>query len=287
MKKIYLSLVVVFIAIIFASCSEDTIVTQTAVTPYDTASLSKGGIMYDKFWSTEAGFNQSDPNLTVLNAKSEFFRCKTCHAWDLLGNAGSYINRGPTTTRPRVASLNLYQYIQGKTAQQLFDAIKTGSGATRRDITYDLSLYNPTSNPTIGEQMPKYSQLLSDAQIWNIVKFLKEGAFNTTELYDAVFTGTYPTGTATYSNVGKNGNSANGLSFYNSNCTSCHGADGKLISLGGLTVGKFTRTKAYEVQHKVKYGQLGTGMIGKFDMSLTQLKDLYKAISDTTAFPNQ
>ena len=285
MKKIYLSFILLLFAVVLVSCSSDKIVTPD-IKPYDTASISKGGIMYDKFWSTEAGFNQSDPNLAVFNAKSEFFRCKSCHAWDLFGNSGSYIGRGPTATRPRVDGLNLYQYIQGSTPQQLFDAIKTGSGAARRDISYDLNLYNPTSNPTEGDQMPNYSQFLSDTQIWNIVKFLKEGAFNVSELYDAVYTGTYPTGTAAYSNIGKNGNAANGMTFYNSNCQSCHGADGTTILMDGLTVGKFTRTKGYEVQHKVKYGQLGTGMVGEFDMSLTQMRDLYKAISDPSVFPD-
>ena len=57
-----------------------------------------------------------------------------------------------------------------KTEQQLFDGIKTGS-VTRRD-TYNLATY-PTT-PTIGDQMPNYSQLLTDDQIWDIVKSFKK-----------------------------------------------------------------------------------------------------------------
>ncbi len=54
--------------------------------------------------------------------------------------------------------------------------------------------------------MPNLSQILSDAQIWEIMKYLKTEALDVTQLYDAIFTGTYPTGSASYTNIEKDGN---------------------------------------------------------------------------------
>lgn len=272
-------------AIVFTSCNKDEDPDPNQVA-YDNASASKGGIMYDKFWSSEAGYDQSSTHLATFNAKADFYKCKQCHAWDGLGNAGSYINRGPKTTRPTVSGLNLYVLAQTKTSQELFDAMKATNG--RRNIATDLSTYDPAnpSSQAEGDKMPNYNELLTDAQIWDIVKFMKEGMFDVSNLYDAAYSGTYPTGTAVYSNVGKDGIEANGNAYYTANCVVCHGADGKTLSLEGMSLGKFVRSKPNEVQHKVKYGQLGSSMIGKFDMTLSQMKDLYKAVANTTNFPD-
>ncbi|TFH64895.1 MAG: c-type cytochrome [Candidatus Zixiibacteriota bacterium] len=275
----------IVLSFLAVGCSDDKSTTPTTPKAYDDASLSKGGIMYDKFWSTEAAFNQNDPNLATYNAKSDFFRCKQCHGWDLLGRSGSYIGRGPKTTRPNVSVLNLYQLAKTKTPQELFDGLK--KSANRRDVSYDLSTYDPTTNSTVGDQMPNFSQILTDAQIWDVVKFLREGAFDVAQLYDATYSGTYPTGTAAFANLGKDGNAAAGMTYFSSNCVACHGPTGVLIELEGMTLGAFARSKSNEVQHKVKYGTLGSDpiMTGKFDITLSQMKDLYKALADTSAFP--
>lgn len=266
-----------------AGCKEDDEDTQP--TQYDLADLSKGGIMYDKFWSSEAGYDQNNTYLATLNASSDFFRCKQCHAWDGLGNAGSYIGRGPKTTRPNVDALNLYQLAHTKSAQELFDGMKKTQG--RRDISYDLTTYDPETNATEGDKMPDLTQLLTDAQIWDMVKFMKEGMFDVSNLYDASYTGSYPTGSASYSNIGLDGNEADGNAYYTANCSLCHGIDGKNIPLeGGISLGKFMRSKPNEVQHKVKYGLLGSAMVGYFDISLDQMKALYKACANAAVFPD-
>jgi mono/diheme cytochrome c family protein len=254
-------------------------------TPFEKADPGIGGIMYDKFWSAEAQFDQNDPNINTFKNNADFFRCKQCHAWDGLGNAGSYIGRAPKTTRPNVAAFNLYEMVQEHSAQELFEAMKETAG--RRDIAYDLSQYDPNTNNTEGDKMPNFSQILSDAQIWDIVKFLKEGIFDVSELYDGTYTGTYPTGSASYSNLGlATGDAVNGKVYYSANCAGCHGADGTRIPLDDKGVGGFTRSKAYEVQHKVKYGQLGSSMVGEFDITLDEMRDLYKALADITDFPD-
>lgn len=286
MKKIIsFSAVTLMSVIIFSSCTkEDPIDVDQDQISYNNASISTGGIMYDKFWSTESGYDQNHVNFSTVNTNSDFFRCKQCHAWDGLGSRGSYINRAARTSRPNVSSINLYEVAQNKTAKELFDAMKLTNG--RRDIAFDLSTYNPETNKTEGDQMPNYNQLLTDEQIWDIVKFMKDGMFDVNELYDATYTGSYPTGSFEYSNWGLNGDEAKGNAFYETNCAGCHGADGSQIIMDGKGVGAFTRQKSYEVQHKVKYGQLGTSMSGEFDMTVEEMRDLYKAITNTTNFPN-
>lgn len=268
------------------SCSEKE---DYVITPYDSAVGANGGIMYDKFWVI-ASYDQASPNIGKLNAYPDFFRCKQCHAWDGLGTAGSYNNRGPKTNRPNISNLNLYQLAQTKTEQELFDGLKKTAG--RRSVTTDLSTYNPATPSTQveGDKMPNLNELLTDAQIWDIVKFMKAGMFDVSKLYDATYTGTYPTGKSAFANVGLDGNEASGNAYYTTNCAACHGADGKKIlnldATAGMTVGKFTRSKPNELQHKIHYGQLGSSMGGKFNITLPQMKDLYKAMANTTTFPD-
>lgn len=281
----FLSAIFIF-AITFTSCTFE----DEAISPYDTADQANGGIMYDKFWAAESDFDQTNTHLATLSAKGDFFRCKQCHGWDGLGREGAYIGRKPSLSRPNIASGNLYEMGQTKTAQQLFDALSKTAG--RRSISTDLSTYNPTTGVIAeGDKMPNLTELLTDAQIWDLVKFMKEGMMDVTELYDATYTGTYPTGSIAISNVGKNGNATNGKSYYNSNCASCHGADGTTLNgtphlIEGMTIGQFTRKKGNEVQHKVHYGQLGSPMKGAFSITTAQMKDLYKALANETDFPN-
>lgn len=283
MKVLYSILAVLSLSFIIVSCSDNT-TDPVPPTPYELASASMGGVMYDNFFTVEAGFDTLNPNYANFTSHGDFFRCKQCHAWDRLGREGSYINRAPKTTRPNVAPVNLFLALQADDPQEIFDDIKNTIG--RRDLSYDLSQYDPAANFTEGDKMPNYSQVLTDAQIWDLVKFLKEGAIDVTALYDATYTGSYPTGSASYSNIGKDGNATNGKTYFATECASCHGTDGKLLELEGMSAGQFLRSKPNEVQQKVKFGTLGSAMVGHFDITLTQMKDLYKALADTTAFPD-
>lgn len=248
----------------------------------------KGGQMYDKFWASETGFDQNDPNLAIIQASSDFFRCKQCHAWDRLANTASYIDRGPRTSRPNVSGVMLVTVSDTHSPQELFDEIKTGEGAPRRDVDADLSTYDPDvpSTTTLGNQMPNYSQILSDEQIWDLVKYLKEEAFDTTELYEITTEGVYPTGSRTFSDVGRDGDPFNGDALYASKCAGCHGANGTNIDLEGRSIGAFAREKPYEMWHKVKFGQLGSSMGPQGINTLQEMKDLFAATSDPVFFPD-
>ena len=247
------------------------VVTPAQQTAYNAANGKRGGVLYDNWTATESGITGIPAGVT---AKPEFFRCKSCHAWDGLGNKASYINRMGTASRPNVASSNLRMYASSYSISQIFDAIKYTGGRLK------------ATNASYSDVMPDYSNLLSDNDIWDLVKYLKEEAINTDLLYDYQTTGTYSTtATITYSNIGKDGSATAGDTYYTSNCASCHGADGKLISTS--IVGKLGRTKPNEVWHKVKFGQLGSTMNAGFNSITTQeLKDLYVALQNTTKYPD-
>jgi len=276
--------------VLIVGCSEDNISVAPVVPPssnppeYVSANGIRGGRLYDKFWSSATGWNQADTNLTIYNGKADFFRCKQCHGWDLLGNRGAYISRGASASRPNRTSHDLLLVAQGKSPQELFEALKSSTG--RRSITADLSTYNPSTNPTIGDQMPDYSIIFTDTDIWDLVKFLKNDAIDVRTLYSFVTAGSYPTGSIAYSNIGKDGNAANGDAIYLAKCIYCHGADGRqiLVDGGGYTVGSFIRAKPNEGQHKIKFGQLGS-LMGSFVTNNEDMKDLYKALSDTIKYP--
>jgi len=244
-----------------------------------------GGRLFDRFWHTQAGWDQNDPNVAHFSQFSNFYRCKQCHGWDLLGNAGAYISRAPRTSRPNVSSVNLKQVSETHSPQELFDAIKRSTG--RRNLDADLASYDPATNSTVGDQMPNYGEFMSDDRIWELVKFLEEEAIDTDELYDFTTSGSYPTGSWTPSNIGKDGSAASGNAIYaDVNCAFCHGADGTAILVdGSFSVGSFFRQKSNEAQHKVKFGQLGTQMI-ELVTELDEMTDLYKAMADDTAYPD-
>ncbi len=257
-----------------------------------------GGRLYDKFWASDptgTGFTLANSNLNSqaelnnIMAFGNFFRCKQCHGWDRLGREGGYSDRAPKTSRPNVADLDLAALVESYDLQQLFAAIKTGT-ATRRDIATDLSTYDPNGDTTVGDQMPNFSQIFTDGQIWQLVRFLKEEAIDTTQLYDInLDDGFYPNRGRTFSNIGKDGNQANGDAIFAQNCSGCHGVDGTAILVDGgeFTVGAHLRSKPYEDQHKVKFGNPGTIMGAVLaDFSTSDIKDLYKAMADIANYPD-
>jgi mono/diheme cytochrome c family protein len=244
--------------------------------------------LYDTFWANETGFAAGDATKSKLTqvqlddikstGKFEFYRCKNCHGWDRLGQEGGYSNRASSPTRPGVAPINLMSISESASPSDLFNRIKTGGN--RRALSADLTVE--------GNKMPDYSSIMTDAQIWDLVKFLKEKAVDTTKLYTLTLgSGVYPSRTPTFTNLGANGLASRGDALYASKCAGCHGADGTQIPVdGNYTVGGHFRAKPYEDHHKVKFGQLGSimGPILK-DNPVEDLQDLYKAMADTTKYP--
>ncbi len=181
---------------------------------YDAADGVNGGRMYDKFWANETDFvSPTDQNISLSTIKDygDFYRCKGCHGWGQLENSASYIDRGPKTTRPSVASNNIHQFVATNDIRTIFDAIKhVGERAVDASATAD-------GTDGSGDGHPDFSKILTDGQIWDLVKFLNERAFDVTELYDIQTNGTYPDGDRSFANVGEGGDAAAGVTFYDNN----------------------------------------------------------------------
>ncbi|MDH5381637.1 MAG: c-type cytochrome [Cyclobacteriaceae bacterium] len=294
-KNIVYYVLITFLLVGLGSCNKNNDPNPDQVA-FNAADLVNGGRMYDKFWASETTFTTpSDPSvsLTDISSYGDFYRCKACHAWEQKGTMESYIDRGPTTTRPNVSSFDLRASIASSTIRQLFDAVKHDGGAA-----VDVARTADGTNTSLGgDNMPDYGKILTDEQIWDLVKFLKNGTFDTSLLYDIQTTGTYPTGSRTFSNVGKDGNAVAGKAFYDTNCASCHGNNGRDDDQGavlqinlniGKSMGQFARDKPYELQHKARFGNLGStpAMLGTGDVSITDIKNMMKALSDPTAYPS-
>jgi mono/diheme cytochrome c family protein len=250
---------------------------------YTAANGIVGGAAYAKWWTTDGGGSGTQPTTT---AGADFYRCKACHAWDGLGNAGSYANRTGQSTlkasRPDVSSTNLRSTSASATYQELYDLV---AHEGFRDID------------AADNTHPDYAQVLSEAQIWNIVKFMLEEWVDPSELYDIEVTGpqmyvdytqTPPVvmaPTITYTNVGAMGNEAAGQAIYTSACGDCHGADGTAHDIGGRTLGQFFREKPNEAWFKAKFGEAGK-MDPGLVTALQDLQDLYAAMANVVNFPD-
>lgn len=272
------------------TCGETSIVaTDPGWVPaaYEAADGIAGGTAYSQWWVTQAGGLGTLAAYSVA-ARAEFTRCKTCHAWDGLGNAGSYANRSGMSTgnasRPDVSSVDLRATVAFSTPTELYDLIRNEGG---RDID------------TEGNGHPDYSALLTDTQVWNIVRFLREEWVSPEELYRLAVDGPpiYTDGvgavhapTLFYFGIGAGGNATNGDALYTAECALCHGADGRTISIGGQSLGQTLRGKPHEVYHKVKFGQIAADSTVSMDpgalVATQDLLDLYAALTDTVTYPD-
>ena len=245
---------------------------------YDAADAFAGGRLYDHFMSE---LNVTDTSLTK---HINFYRCKSCHGWDLLGQKGHLISKTPSASYPTIPDLNLYALAQTDPIRDLFDGIKHTGGRKSTDA--------------LSSTMPDYGLLLTDAQIWDLVKFLKTGARDVTNFYDYALTGTYPTGSISFSNIGKGGNATAGLAVYAAKCQSCHGANGSSINIycQGDWLGNVFRDDPFELQHKARFGMpldkdhpgcSYAGAMTTFPTITDQdIKDLLKMGQDATTFPD-
>lgn len=258
-------------------------------TAYAGADGIRGGMLYDRFFAFSTGFpfesQLSDADYNRIVAYPDFFRCKQCHGWDRLGRNGGYIGRAPRATRPNVAPVDLAAFAAESTPQEIYDALARTSG--RRSVSTDLSAYDPATNNVEGDKMPKLADIMPTADLWDLARFLKADALDTTVLYTLETTGAYPTGTATFTQLGRDGDAAAGAEVYAGECSRCHGSDGTDIELEGNSLGVFARSKPHETQHKAKFGNPDSWpyMEGGLVTDVADAKNLLKALSDATAFP--
>ncbi len=199
---------------------------------FTNANLVRGGLLYDEWWAA-AGVAEptgdqplwaSRPD-TTSNTRSgkDTWRCKECHGWDYIGVDGAYGSGSHRTGIAGIAGTT-------KSAQEIFDLIKTAHGFGAAG--------------------------LSDADIWDLAKFVKQGVIDTNTIIDAdkSFRGSATTGESLYTN-GIGSNIA---------CAVCHAADGRQINFATDPEKEFIGTIAvdnpWELQHKIRFGQPGTAM---------------------------
>jgi len=255
---------------------------------FDNADGIAGGKLFDEFWASETGWTApTGINASDISDYGDFYRCKQCHALDQRGQEGVYAGRAPKISRPNVGP-SLLEPIANDGIDEIFNSIKNASG---RSVD-TAKTQDGTDSSLGGDVMPNYGSILTDVQIWDIIKFLKSDRIDGSSIYDLTVSGTYPNATVTFSNIGKDGDAAAGDTYYAANCAACHGSNG----LGGafpitdegatVGVGMFGRDEPQSVQHRVKFGNPGTVMPVFSDITLTQVKNLLKALQDNTKYPD-
>ena len=198
-----------------------------AATP-DAASVARGGLLYDTWWTVVPGAaepkeNQALWSLQTTNKRkgSVSWRCKECHGWDYKGKDGAYGSGSRFTGFPGV-----WDAAQKKSVSELA-AILRGSA-------------NPQHN---------FSSVLRPEDITDLANFLKGGLVDVMKYVD--YKSKQPIG----------GDVERGRAQY-ALCGACHGPDGKKLNFGDEKepefVGTVAKANPQEFIHKIWVGQPGS-----------------------------
>lgn len=228
---------------------------------FDSADLVRGGQLYDKWWSVPGVLDPVEPTsgnpsyaLTAgTRTGADTWRCKECHGWDYEGRDGAY---GPGSSRFTGVS-GLMHASEEDPAEGLFDTIKNGRS---------------------GTAMATFSSHLSDGDIWDLVKFIKEGIIDESQYIDS----------ATKKPIGAD--LTRGQSRYNSVCAACHGSDGTQLNFGSPGEPEYVGTVAvdnpWEFLHKIRFGQPGTEMPSAIRSGWT-IQDVVDVLGHAQTLPTE
>jgi len=194
----------------------------TAVDPsdYEGADVVRGGLLYDNWWKingeSEPSENYARYPDTSSQSGSGTWRCKECHGWDYKGNEGAYEIGSSHYTDIE----GLYQ-VKNRPMAYIYGAI-------------------------VDHNIPS----LSEPDIWDLTKFLKEGTVDMNKYI--VFSGAQ--------SKSATGDADNGRTLYENSggCLKCHGADGNKIA--AVSVGAIANSNPWETLHKIRFGNSGTKM---------------------------
>ncbi len=223
-------------------------------TAYTSAELVRGGQLYEKFWAV-AGAGADEPTTDHplypsfgTQTAGTTWRCKECHGWDYIGRDGAYSDGSH------------YTGIAG-----LFPASESVWSAF-------LTISQDHGYSTLG---------LADDDIWDLVKFYREGMIDidTAVSAEGDFLGSASSGEALY-NAGVTGFDSSGIAS-NAPCANCHGSDGTNDNPGGGSgfeefPGLIANENPSEFLHKVRFGHAGSSMpsIVEINASLQDAVDM-------------
>ena len=250
MKRISL----VFAITVMMGCGAVLVQTETAppiteieqpVSP-DEVDWIRGGSLYDKWWKSSDApaptgnhpLWASRPDQTTnTRTGATTRRCKECHGWDYKGDAGVYGGNSHKTGFPGI--------LQARSMgdAELFDSIANKHGYLKAG--------------------------LSDKDIHDLVSFVQKGTVDLADYVDdkAAFIGDGEKGKPAYADGSAN----------QSGCTDCHDDDGLAVVSEGFDdfPGYVGKKNPWELLHKIRFGQPGTGMPAYgLDFTPQELRDL-------------
>jgi thiosulfate dehydrogenase len=219
-----------------------------------TASLSRGGRLYDKWWK-EAGLDEpADDNPvwgrqdTNTRSGSTTWRCKECHGWDYMGAAGAYGSGSHFTGFPGLLAA------MEKSVEDLMAQI---TGAL--DPEHDFSA-------------------MAESDVLDVVAFIREGMVEVAPFIDPE------------SKAAIGGDEASGAALYTATCAMCHGEDGRTLNFGSDDdpdyVGTIAIDNPWEFIHKARAGQPGTSMPSAIDLGWS-LQDVIDVLAFAQSLPTE
>lgn len=216
--------------------------------PFASADLVRGGLLYDRWWVVTGALEPEGTNPTYPSDKnaevsepprsgSQTYRCKECHGWDYLGAEGAY-------AKPN----SHYTGIEGVLE------VSEGVAQMRTSDHSPEEIFMILANGIPGEMLP-WIDFMSEEDLWDLTKFLKEGLIDLRNYID-------------YSSPGKNVISVpvdlgNGGDIFVEVCLICHGPDGEgteEFDTEGVSLHEIAIENPQEWVHKARIGQPGTLM---------------------------
>lgn len=239
--KLLLFAAIPFVALLTA-CGDNTQSSRDGDLDVSRGSLRLGGLMWDRWWRVTGDAEPTDTfplyaSTEGTRSGADTWRCAECHGFDYRGAAGRYGQGTHFTGVPGVLDR-----VGTRTRQELFDIIATGTP--------------PGSGGSAVTPEHAFGGVLSDLEIFSLVRFLIDGLVDTTLVVDP------PTGIS-------NGDAERGATLFESDvtgpCALCHGGFGKAIPVAEEdgepgSVGTASRRDPERALHRIRWGIPGSPM---------------------------